>query len=74
MKTIEIYPPNTPVSFVATNGEVAGHVTSIQIRSDLTVCYLVAWWSGRDRREEWVMSSEVTSVSKPQKTRIGFIE
>lgn len=43
------------------------------IRMGNAIWYWVSWWNGRDRKEDWVHSSEVKPVQgSPSKTRVGF--
>jgi rfaE bifunctional protein nucleotidyltransferase chain/domain len=69
---IHIIRPGTPVSFLATKGDVSGHVVAVQLGASLVPTYLVSWWDMRNRKEEWVSQQEIISVTQPSLTKIGF--
>lgn len=53
-------------------GDLPAVVSAVQIGTADAVRYLVVWWDGRIRREEWVDPSELSEADQDQ-LRIGFI-
>lgn len=51
--------------------DIEGVISSICINYNNEVTYKVVWWSGRERRTEWLCDSEIKT--KETKTKIiGF--
>lgn len=64
-----------PGSSVVVDGDIRGTVIEINVVGEgLAVSYNVAWWSGRERKTEWVDASEVVEGSKRSRVRLGFTD
>ena len=62
-------------SAVIIGDNIPGIIVSIMIKGNNRVLYEVAWWNGRERKLEWLESSEVEQVvSKDARIeQIGFV-
>jgi len=49
---------------LVTGGALYGTAADVQ--------YRVAWWNGRERKEEWLRSSEIQACETKREMRIGF--
>ncbi len=56
----------------ATSGGVPAFVTAVCIRANEAVTYECVWWSGRERRCEWVNALEVEAAAEQKMMRVGF--
>jgi hypothetical protein len=65
---IDAWPLDSKVSLA---DGIEGTIVEVAIRSGPNVRYLVAWWNGGNRIEQWISESELR-VAGPQKLRIGF--
>ena len=68
---LEVFDIGTPVQIGPVNEKIQGVVTEINIFNGGRVLYRVSWWSGRERRHEYLEAYEVVSDKAP-KARIGF--
>jgi hypothetical protein len=54
-------------------GEIKDAIVScVQITSNERVLYLVTWWVGTDRKEQWLEEFEI-STEQPNFIPVGFI-
>jgi hypothetical protein len=67
---MEILAPGTAV-WLSLGEDITGEILQVCIKSNSYVQYQVAWWSGRERRCEWLEAFEFTPV-KDAKLPIGF--
>ena len=76
MKTITVIGVGTPVIVGLEShslpDKIDGVVTSISLMASHHVRYLVAWWSGRDKKEMWFEEFEVECQPGTELTKIGF--
>lgn len=59
-----------PGSRVTIGGDVEALVLAVMIMTD-GVQYKVAWWDGRERREEWIDPAEIGS-GEGEMVKVGF--
>jgi hypothetical protein len=52
--------------------EISGTVIDVSVRSGGVVQYRVIWWSGNERRNEWLEACEVHQEESATVQRIGF--
>lgn len=72
MKEVVVIAPGTPVKIGPAGDRFEATITAVQVRED-GVRYLVAWFDGRQRREEYVMPTEVCVTEfQVSTTRVGF--
>jgi hypothetical protein len=72
VKDVTVVAPGTPVKIGPAGDRIDAVITAVQIRES-GVSYLVAWFDGRQRREEYVTLMEVYAVEVPvSTTRVGF--
>jgi hypothetical protein len=65
-----VYSPGTPVSIGgALDSLIPALIVEVSIRSPDWVQYRVVWWSGRERRSEWLELHEVTFDGLPAEKR-----
>ena len=67
---ISVIKPGTPVTL---NGDIEAVVVELSIASNLHVQYRCAWWSGSDRKVEWLEEHEV-SCERDTSLTIGFAQ
>lgn len=69
---MELYAINTRVKIAS--GTLNAIITGINIRANEVVMYECSWWSGNDRKLEWLNSYEVEAVDEYNagKIKIGF--
>lgn len=70
-KQIEIVPPASLVVLGTKDGPVA-RVVEVCIRDENVIQYKCAWWSGNERKCEWVESSEIFVKHDQSYRTIGF--
>lgn len=71
--TIEVFPVGTEVWVGPDTGRVAGLITGVMLEDYENVSYRVVWWNGNDRRSEWLIADEVTTVPDQKRQTIGFL-
>ena len=76
---IKIYQPGTQVVFINAASKEAidetlpfGTIIEVVIKADLSVEYLVCWWSGNTRCTALVKELEFVEASNSEKMTIGF--
>ncbi len=67
---IEIFKPGT----VCHMGDIEGTITAAAIYAGNRISYQVAWWDGKDRKQEWLDDCEiVVGGNGGAKQQIGFV-
>lgn len=67
---IDVLACGTPV-VLGPDRDIEGTVIDVGVRSGV-VQYRVAWWSGRERKTEWLEACEVHCADDAGVLRIGF--
>lgn len=70
---IQVYKIGTFVLIGYENTPITGIINKILFTEGGGVLYKIVWWSGRDRREEWIASHEIRVLKKKEMDGIGFI-
>jgi hypothetical protein len=70
-ESIEVIPPGTQVLIGNGDDRITGTVLEVII-GFTGVQYKVVWWSGRERKEQWMQPLELLMTSPPEKFIIGF--
>lgn len=75
--SVEALAPGCKVSFGPddeSEGTLLAFSATYWADGSLRITYLVSWWDGMERREEWMNGCEVsvTDVIRPKMQKIGF--
>ena len=63
--------PGTKV-WLGPKQEIEATVLEVIIKGDGYMQYRLAWWSGNDRKTEWLEESEISTASAAMKVQLGF--
>ena len=70
MEELKVLALGTPVKI---DGRIDGEIRGVRIVTGLRVLYLVVWWNGETRYEEWLWPDEIRFVRATSNAiRIGF--
>jgi hypothetical protein len=69
-KSLLVYPVGSRVR-IGNGDDVEGTIRSIQIEANDCVSYAIVWWSGRDRKDNWIPAHEIEPSDKSMRP-IGF--
>lgn len=72
LRAIETKTVHKPGTRVTIGDDLPAMVSAVQIGANDAVRYLIVWWDGRVRREDWVDPSELSETDL-DRLRIGFI-
>ena len=67
-EVIEVFMVGSPV---IVGQDITATVIGVEIR-EKNIRYECAWWSGRERKTDWLESIEVRRADKSAETKIGF--
>jgi len=67
-----VFQIGTTVSFGNASDNITGIVIGVSIGESFQIQYQVAWWSGRERKTEWLTEREVAAAVLPA-LKIGFL-
>ncbi len=63
-----------PGSTVRIGGSIHATVLAVRIDPGQAITYLVAWWDGRARNEEWVYPIEIGGDPTGPRVPLGFFK
>lgn len=69
---ITVIPPGTAVA-IGSDPPFTGQVTGVAIYANNRMLYQVAWWSGREHREQWLEPTEIAPIDEAPRQAIGFV-
>lgn len=73
MKSVTLISHGEKVWLKTFDSELPAVVLACAIYPEMQVQYLVEWWDGRQRRQEWAYAMNVKpNASVPKKMTIGF--
>lgn len=69
-----LFAPGTKVAIGSEESPIDAIVSNVLLLgSPVTARYLVVWWEGRIRYEEWLEGHEVSREEETKTVRVGFV-
>jgi hypothetical protein len=71
---LNLIAPETEVMIGAPDFQIPGMIAAVRILPENVIDYFVVWWSGRDRKSDWLDPFEIKVIpnGKFKSVTVGF--